>query len=364
MQNDEMFHTIVIGGGQAGLAAGYYLAQQGRNFVILDDRPRTGDIWRSRWDTLRLFTPSQFDGLPGMPYPAAPQYFPTKDETGDYLEAYAARFNLPVRHGVKADSLSRDGGKYRVTAGQQALLADNVIVATGAYHTPYLPPFAAELDPSIQQLHSVDYRNPHQVAGRRVLVVGAGNSGVEIALDLDRVSKHALIAGRDVGSLPADTFGNLLGGRPYWWVLSRLLSLSTPFGRMMKSKILLHGSPLIRTSRFDLMRIGAEFKPRVAGVKFGKPLLANGRLMEVDCVIWATGFRPNFKWINLPIFEDNGYPRHRRGVVPEAPGLYFVGLHFQSALTSALLGGVGADAQYVTHYLERAPSGQPAAAFG
>jgi putative flavoprotein involved in K+ transport len=363
MSNEEIFHTIIIGGGQAGLAAGYYLAQHGRNFVILDDRARTGDIWRSRWDSLRLFTPSQFDGLPGLPFPAPHQYFPTKDETADYLESYAAHFNLPVRHQVKVDSLSRSGGKYRVSAGEQVMLASNVIVATGAYHTPYTPPFASELDPSIQQMHSVEYRNPKQVAGRRVLVVGAGNSGVEIALDLDRGSKHAIVAGRNVGSLPAETFGSIFGGRPYWWVISHVLSLSTPFGRRMKSKILFHGSPLIRTSRFDLARIGQEFKPRLARVKFGKPLLEDGHLLDVDCVVWSTGFRPNFSWIRLPILAADGYPRHKRGVVPEAPGLYFVGLHFQNALSSALLGGVGADAEYVTHYLERAMPGEPALAY-
>ena len=177
-------HTIVIGGGQAGLSVGYWLTRMGVPFLILDASARIGDTWRGRWDSLRLFTPARFDGLAGMPFPAHPEYFPTKDEMADYLEAYAARFALPVRSGTRVDRVTREGGRFVVRAGATRFEADNVVVAMASYQEPRVPAFAAELDPSIVQLHSADYRNPSQMAEGDVLLVGAGNSGAEIAFEL------------------------------------------------------------------------------------------------------------------------------------------------------------------------------------
>ncbi len=358
MSTEESFHTIVIGGGQAGLTAGYFLAQQGESFVILDGSRRTGEAWRSRWDSLRLFTPSQFDGLPGMPFPKPDYYFPSKDEIANYLEAYAEQFHLPVRHGVKVDALSRNDHTYQLSSGADSFSAKNVIVATGPYQSPYTPPFAAELDPGILQLHSSAYRNPEQIPSQTVLVVGAGNSGAEIALELSRAGKRVWLAGRDVGHIPANTLGKAFSGRPYWWFISHLLSVDTPIGRKMKSDVLYHGNPLIRSNRQEVVDAGIECTARISGVMSGKPQTEDGRILEVESVVWATGFRPNYKWIDLPVFDDHGYPRHQRGVVQEAPGLYFVGLHFQTALSSALLGGVGADAAYIARQLLR--NGRPA----
>lgn len=345
---DETFHTVVVGGGQAGLAAGYFLAQQGENFHILDDGLRSGDTWRSRWDSLRLFTPSQFNGLPGMPFPKPDYYFPTKDEVADYLEGYARQYKLPVRHGVRVVSLRRDEVGYHLSAGDSSFSARNVIIATGAYHRPHTPPFSSELDSGILQLHSSAYCNPQQIPVKSVLVVGAGNSGAEIALELAKAGKRVWLAGREVGRIPADTLGKAFGGRPYWWFISRVLSVDTPIGRKMRSNVLYHGSPLIRAQRQLLVEAGVEFVGRVAGVQAGNPQLEDGHSLPVEGVIWATGFRPDFKWIDLPVFDEFGYPRHQRGVVEEAPGLYFVGLPFQTALSSALLGGVGVDAATVT----------------
>jgi putative flavoprotein involved in K+ transport len=354
---DERFQTIVVGGGQAGLASGYFLAQQGENFLILDEGLHTGDAWRGRWDSLRLFTPSQFNGLPGLPFPKPDYYFPTKDEVAGYLENYASQFNLPVRHGVKVEALHRDETGYRLSTGSSSLFARNVIVATGPYHQPYTPAFSRQLDPGIVQLHSSAYCNPQQIRVESVLVVGAGNSGVEIALELAKNGKRVWLAGRDVGRIPADNLGKALGGRPYWWFISRVLSVDTPVGRKMRSNVLYHGSPLIRAQRQNLVEAGVECVGRVAGVHSGKPQLEDDRGLAVEAVIWATGFRPDFKWIELPVFDEFGYPLHQRGIVQEAPGLYFVGLPFQTALSSALLGGVGADAAYVAGKI--APNGHP-----
>jgi putative flavoprotein involved in K+ transport len=350
----ESFHTIVIGGGQAGLAAGYQLALQNENFIILDERPRTGDAWRNRWDSLHLFTPGQLDGLPGMPFPKPDNYFPSKDEVADYLEEYARQFHLPVRHGVKINELKRNGKSYHISAGTSNFEARNVIVATGPYQSPYTPSFASELDPSILQLHSSAYCNPGQIPAQSILVVGAGNSGAEISLDLSKAGRHVWLAGRDVGQLPVNSgIGRAFGGRLFWLITSKVMSVDTPIGRKMKENALHHGVPLGRARRPEIAAAGVYLTPRVSGVQSGKPKMEDGRILPAEGVIWATGFRPNYGWINLPIFDEQGYPRHSRGVVEGAPGLYFVGLMFQRALSSSLLGGVGADAAYISRQIAR-----------
>lgn len=197
----ERTHTIVIGGGQAGLSVGYWLARHDVPFLILDASARIGDSWRARWDSLRLFTPARFHGLAGMPFPAHPEYFPTKDEMADYLEAYAERFELPVRSGVRVDRVTREGDRFVVRAGGLRFEADNVVVAMATYQEPRIPAFADELDPSIVQLHSADYRNPSQVRDGDVLLVGAGNSGSEIAMELSRTHR-VWMSGRDTGHIP------------------------------------------------------------------------------------------------------------------------------------------------------------------
>jgi putative flavoprotein involved in K+ transport len=347
MSSEDFYQTIIVGGGQSGLAAGYFLSQKGENFIILDENKRTGEAWRKRWDSLRLFTPSQFNGLPGMPFPKPENYFPTKEEVAGYLEEYANTFHLPIRHGVKVSRLHRAEHGYQLTAGNTAYHANNVIVATGPFHFPHTPSFAKALDPGIFQLHSSDYKNPKQVPVESVLVVGAGNSGVEIALELCKAGKRVWLSGRDVGHIPANTLGKAFGGKPYWWFISRVLSVDTPIGRKMRSNVLYHGNPLIRANRQEVTNAGIESTPRVAGIQSGKLQLEDGHTLPIDGVVWATGFHPDFSWIDLPVFDDHGYPRHERGIVQEAPGLSFVGLHFQSALTSALMGGVGADAKFV-----------------
>jgi putative flavoprotein involved in K+ transport len=353
MSQTEHFDTIVIGGGQAGLATGYYLKQQGRDFVILDANERIGDAWRCRWDSLRLFTPARFDGLPGLPFPAPAYSFPTKDQMAAYLESYAGYFELPVRTGVRVDHLTRQGEAFLVTAGERRFEADNVVVAMGNYQQPRIPAFAAELDPAIVQLHSSAYRSPSQLRNGGVLLVGVGNSGAEIAIEVARMHPTWL-AGRDVGHIPFRIESRVtpLVLRPLFRVVfHRLLTIDTPMGRRARSKRLSGGGfPLIRVKPKDLTAAGVVRVPRVAGVQDGQPLLEDGRVLEVTNVIWCTGYTPGFSWIDLPVLGEHE-PLHTRGIVTKEPGLYFVGLLFLYAASSEMIHGVSRDAEYIVRAL-------------
>jgi putative flavoprotein involved in K+ transport len=342
----ERTETVIVGGGQAGLAVGYHLARRDRPFVILDADPRTGDAWRRRWDSLRLFTPARYSGLPGLPFPAPAWSFPTRDEVADYLEAYAARFQLPMRHGIRVDRLAWAHDRFLVTAGDRLWEADQVVVATGAYQRHRVPAFATELDPGIVQLDTSRYRNPSQLRPGGVLVVGAGNSGAEIAWE---------VSGPDTGHIPVRTGGrwDRLLTPPFWWLASRVLTVDTPVGRKVRPKALVTPAPLERVRPKELAAAGVERVPRTVGVRDGLPLLEDGRVMEVANLIWCTGSRPDFGWIDLAVLGQDGLPRHDRGVVASPPGLYFVGLWFLSGFTSSLLGGVGRDAEGIADHIAR-----------
>ena len=346
----EEVDVVVVGGGQAGLSVGYHLARQGvRRFVILDANARVGDSWRQRWDSLRLFSPARFDGLDGMPFPAPPRYLPTKDEMGAYLEAYARRFLLPVVNGVRVDGLSRCGERYLVASGAQRFLAREVVVAMADYQKPRIPSFAGELDASIVQLHSSAYKRPAQLRPGAVLLVGAGNSGAEIAMELRGAGHPVVMAGPDVGSVPAwfqSTVGQVLVAPVLFrGIFHRLLTESTPVGRKAKSRG--HRAvPLIRTLPKHLAAAGVERAGRVTRVLDGRPVLEDGRVLDVQNVVWCTGFHPGFSWIHVPVFDEHGNPRQKRGVA-ESPGLYFVGLTFLYAMSSSMIHGVGRDARFV-----------------
>ena len=345
----EHRETVIIGGGQAGLSVGYYLQQQGRDFVILDAHDRIGDAWRKRWDSLRLFTPARYSGLAGMPFPAPAFAYPTKDAMADYLESYAARFKLPVKPSVRVDKLSKQEGRFVVAAGEVRFEAKNVVVATGGYPGPRIPAFARELDPAIRQLHSSEYHRPSQLQEGGVLVVGAGNSGAEIALEVSR-SHRTWLSGRHPGNEPSRAGSKVdrLVTPVIWFVFSHVLTVNTPLGRRVATQVRSHGLPLARVRPADLLAAGVErIHARTVGARDGQPLLADGRVLDLRNVIWCTGFQPKYGWIALPIFGDDGTPIHERGVVATQPGLYFVGLFFQSAATSSLVGGVGRDAAYI-----------------
>jgi len=351
----ERVETVVIGGGQAGLAAGYHLARRGREFVILDSCTRVGDNWRCHWDSLRLFSPARAAALPGMRFPAPPSSYPTKDEMADFLEVYATSFDLLVRGGVRVTRLTHRDGRYIVSSSTGTIEADNVIVATGTFgRTPYVPDFAADLDPAIVQLHSSDYKNPAQLQPGGVLVVGASHSGGDIAYEVGAVHQTVL-SGSIHGEVPFDIEGG--AARVVFPVLlflaQHVLTLKTPIGRKIRPEIRAHGGPLIRVKRADLTRVGVEMaSARTVGARDGQPVLDDGRALEVANVIWCTGFRQVFDWIELPVLGADGWPLEQRGVVPSAPGLYFTGLAFQYAFSSMLVGGAGRDASYVVKHLD------------
>ncbi len=351
---DGILDTVIVGGGQAGLALGYFLSRQGRDFAILDAGQRVGDAWRGRWDSLRLFTPAKYDGLPGMPFPGDGLAFPGKDELADYIEGYAAHFGLPVRLGVKVEQLRQEDGHYVAEAGGRSWKAANMVVATGACVAPKVPGFAAQLDDSVLQLHSSAYRNPGQLRPGPVLVVGVGNSGAEIALELSR-SHHTWLAGKPRAELPVKH-----GRAAARFVLPivrfaglHVLTLGTPIGRKAAPAFIGHGAPLIRTKLKDLAAAGVESVPRITGVRDGKAVAEDGTVLHVANVIWCTGYTDDFSWVEPDTFDGAGRPRQWRGVAQDARGLFFLGQEFLYSATSATLPGLARDAGYLARQIPR-----------
>ena len=361
----ERVHTIVIGGGQAGLSAGYHMAQRGISFLILDASQRVGGAWRNRWDSLRLFSPARYVELPGASYPGPGDAFPTKDEIADYLESYAKRFNLPVQSGIKVDRLSKDAGHFVIDAGKLRYECDNVVIAMANYQVPKTPAFARELDPQITQLHAHQYKNPSQLQDGPVLVVGVGNSGADIGIEVAK-THETWLAGKESGAIPwrIDNFlaRNLLI-RFVRFLGHHVLTVSTPVGRKARPKMIAQAGPLVRVKLQDLVDAGIKRVGRVVGTRNGQPLLADDRALDVKNVILCTGYQPGFSWIDLPVFGADGRPMHERGVVAKVPGLYFVGLHFLYAMTSATVTGIGRDAEYVVKALDARATPQPVPAW-
>ena len=357
MVTDEHVETLVIGGGQAGLAVGYHLRSKKRDFLILDANERVGDSWRRRWPSLRLYSPAKLDGLPGMPFPGPRNAYPTGLEMADYLESYVTHFELPVRNSVTVDGLEKDGDGYFARAGARRVTADNVVVATGVFQheRPVVPDFAGELDHAIRQLHSADYRGPEQLRPGPVLVVGAAHSGGDIAFEVARAGHQTVLSGRDTGQIPVPLDSRRM--RVAWPVLrflwTRVLTMSTPMGRKAKHEIRVHGGPLIRVKRADLEDAGVELTlDRTVGVEGGKPVLADGRVLDVANVVWCTGFRNDYSWIKFPLpTEDDGFPEQQRGAVASSPGLYFVGLPFLHSFASMLILGAGCDGKRVAEHI-------------
>jgi putative flavoprotein involved in K+ transport len=362
--NSQHIETLIIGAGQAGLTTGYHLKRRGRPFLIVDGNQRIGDNWRQHWDTLRLYTPARYDGLPGLPFPAARWHFPGKDEVGDYLERYALRFDLPVRTSTRVDRLeARPDGGYVAFIGDEAIRCDNVVVATGSFgRTPNVPEFAGDLDPAIQQLHSSQYHRPTQLQPGPVLVVGASHSGQDIAYELAD-TRPTILCGPSRGNIPM---------RPesrrahvllpvVIFVFRHVLTRRTPIGRKEMLDVRLHGGPHFRVKPKDLARRGVRrHEARMTGVDNGRPVLGDGTVLEVSNVVWCTGFRQVFDWIRLPILDEHGWPTEYRGVVDGAPGLFFCGLSYQYAFASMVFPGIGRDADYVARrILDRSEAAAP-----
>ena len=356
MERVERFDAIVVGAGQAGLAVGHELARRDLDFVILDGDARVGDAWRRRWDSLRLFSPAKFSALPGMPFPAPPTHLPDKDEVADYLERYADRFDLPTRMGARVERVSRDGDRFVVDVGGRRLEAGSVVVATGAFQRPKVPALAARLDPAIHQLHSSGYRNPFALPDGPVLVVGVGNSGAQVAMELARF-RPTWLAGREKGHLPRRFLGRDMF--EWTWPLATRVPPDSLLGRRMRARGA-HGDPLVAMHPREIAEAGVRRVGRLTDVVDGMPV-CEGERVTPAVVVWCTGFAPDFSYVDLPVLDASGQPRHRDGVATDVEGLYFMGLRWQRRLSSSLLGGVGADAAVIAgHVAQRATASEPA----
>jgi putative flavoprotein involved in K+ transport len=337
--------AIVVGGGQAGLAMAWRLKQQGQRFVVLDAGPAIGHTWRSRWDSLVLFTPARYDALPGMPFPVPAETYPTKDQVADYLQAYTAAFELPVRLNSPVSRLTRTGDLFEVrTADGDTRSTRQVVVATGPFSGPFVPTLSTRLADTVVQLHSAQYRNPDQLPHGPVLVVGGGNSGMQIAAELSRTRPVQLAVGSRYPTLPQRVLGRDL----FWWLTaSRLLNVSTDsrLGRRLSTR-----DTIIGTRRRELRQLGVIFRPRLLDADGTTVRFADGVRQDVTGIVWATGYRPDYSWLDVPEVLDNGRVVHRRGVTDVA-GLYFLGLSWQHTRGSALLGFVKDDARYLARRL-------------
>ncbi|HSI30568.1 MAG TPA: NAD(P)/FAD-dependent oxidoreductase [Miltoncostaeaceae bacterium] len=334
------FDVIVLGAGQAGLAMGYFLARRGLRFLILERASAVGPAWRERWDSLVLFTPARFSGLPGLPFPGDPDHHPTRDEVVAYLERYAERFRLPIAFDRRVDSVAARDGRYVVRAGDVEYEADQVVVATGPFQVPRLPDFAERLSPDVVQMHSTGYRRPGDLPAGRALVVGGGNTGVQIAHELTSTHDVHLALGSRQMPLPQ----RLLGRDLFWWLTKLRLMAATVdsrVGRRMRSRDTLVGSSPRRLRR----RHAVKIHPRAIDAAGSSIAFADGTTLELDVVIWATGYRLDQAWLRVPKGPD-GTIAHRRGIT-DAPGLYLLGLTWQHTRGSALLGWVAEDAEFI-----------------
>jgi putative flavoprotein involved in K+ transport len=337
----DRFEVAVIGGGQAGLAMGYFLARQGRHFTILEASDSIGIAWRSRWDSLVLFTPRRYDSLPGLPFPGDPEGYPGRDEVIDYLESYAATFELPVQFNSVVQSVALADDGFLVDLGARTVEAEQVVVATGPFQTPNVPAFAPDLRADVFQIHSTGYRRPRGVPEGTVVVVGGGNTGFQIAKELSSTHAVHLAIGSRQTPLPQRLFGRDL----FWWLTKTGLikkTVESRIGRRARDR-----DTLIGSSMRDVKRHGVEVKPRVVGVSGDAVTFADGSELDVDAVIWATGYRSAYGWIDVPVFDQGGRVLHRRGVTDRA-GLFFLGLTWQHTRGSALLGWVKDDAEFIS----------------
>jgi len=340
-RGDDTVDVIVVGAGQAGLAIAWYLARLGLRFQVLEASAELGQSWRSRWDSLTLFTPAQYDALPGMPFPAPADTYPTKEPVADYLRAYADAFRLPVRLNSRVTSLSRSGDGFEVRTADETFSARRVVVATGPFQVPFVPPAAGGLDSAVTQLHSADYRNPQALPDGPVLVVGGGNSGLQIAEELSASRRVDVSIGTSPPMLP-----QRLAGRDLFWWLTRLGLMRVPAESRLGRRVQARGEFVIGTSRRQLKRAGVTFRPRLVGADGRTVRFADGSTLDVGVVVWATGYRSDYSWISVPGVVRNGRVAHRRGVT-DVPGLYFLGLSWQHTRGSALLGFLDEDARHI-----------------
>ena len=346
-ERPEHVDVLVIGAGQAGLAVGWHLREQGiTSFLLLDAGPEVGHVWRSRWDSLRLFTPAEYDALPGMPFPAPAGTYPTKDQVADYLRGYAAAFELPVRLNTRVTRLSRTGDTFVADTSTGPVTARQVVIATGPFQTPVIPRIAAGLAADVVQVHSADYRNPNQLPDGPVLVVGAGNSGLQIACEL-AATRPVTVA---VGTRPPMLPQRFLGRDLFWW-LTRLGLITRTADSRLARRLRMKGDLVIGTRWRDLTRLGIQIRPRLDEVDLTTALFADGSVSEVAGVVWATGFRPDYSWLDIPGAVVDDKVANERGI-SAVPGLSILGLPWLHTRGSALLGYVKDDAAWLANHIK------------
>ena len=350
-RSEDRLDAAVIGAGQAGLAIGHFLAKRGLRFTILEADDSLGSAWRSRWDSLVLFTPRRYDGLPGLPFPGDPDGYPGRDEVVGYLERYASTFDLPVQLNARVQSLRAAGGGFVLDIGTHSVEAENVVVATGPFQAPNVPAFAADLAPDVVQMHSTGYRRPSDVPDGTVVVVGGGNTGFQIAKELSATRSVHLAIGSRQTPLPQRVLGRDL----FWWLTKTGLiekTVQSRIGRRARGR-----DTLIGSSTRDAKRHGVEVRPRVVEASQRTVTFADGSELDVDALIWATGYRSDYGWIDAPVFDRDGRVIHRRGVT-ECPGLFFLGLTWQHTRGSALLGWVKEDAEFIAERIAASSDGR------
>jgi putative flavoprotein involved in K+ transport len=341
----ESYDVVIVGGGQAGLAAAWHLRRQGMRFLVLEAAAELGHTWRTRWESLRLFTPTEHDALPGRPFPAPSGTYPGKDAVADYLRDYATAFDLPVGLNARVTGLQSTDQGFRLSTADRTYAARQLIVATGPFQTPFVPPLAAGLDDSVTQLHTADYRSPDALPEGPTLVVGGGNSGFQIAQELAATRPVELSIGSAYPALPQ----RLLGRDLFSW-LTRLGLMRVTAGSRLGRRMQTRGEFLIGSSRRVLQRAGVRFRPRLVDGAGRTLRFADGTSREVAVVVWATGYRSDYSWIDIPGVLRDGRVAHSRGVT-EIPGLYFLGLSWQHTRGSALLGFVADDAAHVAAHV-------------
>jgi putative flavoprotein involved in K+ transport len=346
------FEVVVIGGGQAGLTMGHFLGQERRRFVILERADSVAPAWRERWDSLTLFTPRRYSALPGLPIPGDPDGHSTRDEVVAYLERYAETFELPIELNSEVRRLFREGDHFVLELDGRTVTSDQVIVATGPFQTPFVPKLAAQFDPGLWQVHSTGYRRPNDVPEGTVLVVGGGNTGFQIAKELSATHKVVLSIGSKQKPLP-----QRIAGRDIFWWLTKTHLLSKTVESRLGSKFkgrdtLIGSSPRELTRKYKV-----ELKGRASDGVARIVRFEDGTTLEVDSLIWATGYRPFYSWIDLPILDANGRLQHRRGVT-EVPGLFFLGLTWQWTRGSALIGFVKDDAAFLAERIAALPEAE------
>src|ERR671919_840608 len=337
----EHLEVAVVGGGQAGLAMGYYLREQGLQFAIFEGSASIAPAWRERWDSLTLFTPRRYSALPGLPFSGEPDGYPTRDEVISYLDRYAETFELPIELNSEVRDVSREPDRFVIEVDGRTVTADQVVIATGPFQTPFVPKLAEKLEPKVWQAHSTGYRRPGDIPEGTVLVVGGGNTGFQIAKELSATHKVVLSVGSKQKPLP-----QRIAGRDLFWWLTKTHLLSTTVESRLGNN-LQHRDTLIGSNPRELKRrYGVELKPRTTDASGRTISFEDGHELDVEAVIWATGYRPDYSWIDLPILTESGRLRHRRGVT-DVPGLSFLGLTWQWTRGSALIGWVKDDAEFL-----------------